>query len=400
FVDLVTAPGAIPTPPAKPKPPAIDTAANIALRQSLANFTTAVGDAPRVITIYNGNPKAADEPPLWQSASVNVSQVFGASYTGGFLVSVGTVGGENAGSGDSFAELIVASTDKVAVFNVTVSARGATPTISATPVSVAPIVGLVTGLAVGDFSAAASDEIVVATLRSSGAAPAASVQVYKAAGATLTTAGPSFTISSLVEEGPSRKLVNVFQSGASLAVGDIDGGDPEPDASGRPAPNATVLRDKPELVLGAQRGGLANFRVLSNALVAGGSQADINIALTPGNAFTGPVRSYAKVSQWQPTGGPDYFTGMSTVARPTALSANAPLSLAVVDADGKTNARAEVFAAMGSTSSTQNAIRRIVWNGSVWQGAAVLDGVASRSIMVQPNDTKTRFPVGFGLRLG
>jgi hypothetical protein len=382
-VDLVTAPGAIPTAPTG------NTVANNALRKSLAAFTAAVGDAPRVITIYNGNPSGS-----WQSASVNVSQVFGGSYAGGFLVSVGNVGGENAGSGDSFAELIVASTDKVAVFNVAVSARGAAPSISATPVSVVQTDGLVTGLAVGDFSAAASDEIVVATLRSSGAAPAAFVQVYKAGATTLTTAGPSFTISSLVEEGPSRRLMNVFQSGASLAVGDIDGGGPVPDASG--------LRYKPELVLGAQKGGLANFRVLSNGLVAGGGglQADINIALTPGNAFTGPVRSYAKVSQWQPTGGPDYFTGMSTLPRPTALSANAPLSLAVVDADGKGNARAEIFAAMGSTSSTKSAIRRIVWNGSAWQGAVDLDGVASRSIVVQPNGTKTRFPVGFGLRLG
>ncbi len=379
-VDLVTAPGAIPTAPTG------NTVANNALRKSLAAFTAAVGDAPRVITIYNGNPSGG-----WQSASVNVSQIFGASYAGGFLVSVGNVGGENAGSGDSFAELIVASTDKVAVFNVTVSARGAAPSISATPVSIVQTDGLVTGLAVGDFSAAASDEIVVATLRSSGAAPAAFVQVYNAGATTLTAAGPSFTISSLVEEGPSRRLMNVFQSGASLAVGDIDGGRPVPDASG--------LRYKPELVLGAQKGGLANFRVLSNPLVAGGSQGDINIALTPGNAFTGPVRSYAKLSQWQPTGGPDYFTGMSTLARPTALSANAPLSLAVVDADGKVNARAEVFAAMGSTSSTQNAIRRIVWNGSAWQGAVDLDGPASRSIVVQPNG-KTRFPVGFGLRLG
>jgi hypothetical protein len=144
--------------------------------------------------------------------------------------------------------------------------------------------------------------------------------------------------------------------------------------------------------------------VLSNAVVASGSQATINTALTSGiGRFTQASRAASTIvngkTVWQPTGGPDYFTGMSSVPNAKALGANAPLSVAVVNSQG-TSLRADIFAALGATNATNNAIRRISWDGSAWLGAATLDGPGTITVQPAAGSPKTRFPLGLGLRLG
>jgi hypothetical protein len=141
--------------------------------------------------------------------------------------------------------------------------------------------------------------------------------------------------------------------------------------------------------------GLSNFRVLANELVMAGSQAAIDEALGPNGRFTQAARQPIG-GTWQPTGGPDYFVRRS-VPVPIAGVANSALSVTVVDSDGRGNARAEVFAAIGATTTTNNEVRKLVWGGTVNQWAAVGD------FTVQPGAgslSKTKFPLGFGLRLG
>ncbi len=337
FVDLVTAPGGAPE-----------------------TMAAAFGDAARVITIFNGNPAGG-----WESAAVNVASVFGADYTGGFLVALGDVRPENAGAGSGVAELIVASTTMVAVFEVEVSGRGTLPVISPVPVATWTTAATVTGVAAGDFSADPQDLVVVATTTTNGAAlpsadmATATVQTFAVAPGALELQR-EFRITSEVQNGPpgSGFTQNVFLNGATLAVGDIDG--ELTNEAGQP-------RLKPELVLASQAMGLGNFRVLANELVAGGSQGDIDTALTDGNGFTRQSRNQYDANQvWQPAGGPDYFVG-TTVPVPTAGGANAGLAVAVVDSDGRVDAasdlgRAEVFASLNALVTSQGKIvRRFSW---------------------------------------
>jgi hypothetical protein len=340
FADLVTAPGASPARPA-------------------ATF----GNATRIVTIYSGNPAAA-----WESVSLDVSNVF-PGYSGGFQVTLGDVLPEAGGAGRVL-ELVVAGTGKVAVYQLTVPGRGSQPVIDSLPVAewTTPAGSRITGLAAGDFSAAGSDLVVLATANAGGT----TVQTFS-----LTTgsfvAQNAFRVASYVEANPRRRLRNVFATGATLAVGDIDG----------------AADGKPELVLAAGAQGLANFRVLANDLVAAGSQAAINEALSIGRGFTQQSRSQYTVVNgrrvWQPAGGPDYFTGTSV------QRTNAPVFVAVVNASGRT-AAGQVFAALGSPNATRNEIRKLFWSSlSNWQSAGEL-GVLPAG--------QTRFPIGGGLRLG
>jgi hypothetical protein len=378
FVDLVTAPGKVG-----------------------ANFAANVfGDTPRIITIYNGNPAGS-----WRSSSINVSGESGlAAYTGGFQVSLANLRPENTGVGNAVAELVVASSNNVFVYEITAASRGAEPVIS--PVAALPPIttgGTITGLATGSFGDSPLADIVVATTTATPAQVAgwlssanASLALQRTSAVTVYSAEANFapnswfTLASNVFNGiptGQGRLQNVFLGGAALAVGDIDG-----------APDG-----RPELVLAAATNGLANFRVLSNSLVASGSQADIDGALTVGNGFTQASRAASTIvngkTVWQPTGGPDYFTGMSSVPNAKALGANAPLSVAVVNSRG-TSLRADVFAALGATNATNNAIRRISWGGSSWIGAATLAGPGTISVQPAAGSPKTRFPLGLGLRLG
>jgi hypothetical protein len=348
FAELLTAPGVSPAIPA-------------------ATF----GTATRIITIYNGDKAAG-----WQSVSLDVSGAF-PGYSGGFQVTLGDVLPEVPGSGSGVLELIVAGTNKVAVYELTVPGRGAAPVIAATPAAIWTVGPRfrITGLAAGDFSAAASDEVVVAT-----AAPAGTfVRTFTLADGGFTTQS-SFWAWSYVEGDPQRRLRDVFANGASLAVGDIDG-----------APDG-----KPELVLAAGSQGLANFRVLANDLVATGSQAAINQALSMGRGFTQRSRpQFTTVNGrqvWQPAGGPDYFVGVPRLTNAVARGINAPLSVAVVNARG-TTAAGQVFAALGPQNATSNMVRRLAWSSleASWSG--------TDAFQAQPAG-RTRFPLGGGVLLG
>jgi hypothetical protein len=321
-----------------------------------------------VITVHNGNPSGT-----WKSASIDVGAVFGSQYLDGFLVTVGNASTENSGSGNATVELIVASTRKVAVFDVTVSARGGTPTIVASPARW-ELAGTITGLASGTFSGPVgglADVVVASTTATSKTAVTAlnttTVSVFKPAGGVS-----PFKVNDRVWNGdpakPGTSLVNVFLNGASLAVGDID----------------NTIDQKPELILGAGAGGLGNFRVLSADVVAGANQPAVDAALGRSGIFSHPARS--GVRPWQPSGGPDYFVGQAVPA-PVGAGFNAPLSMAVVESNGK-DFKAEVFAALGSSNQTGNQIRSFVWN-SGWSGTD----------WHSPEGTN-RLRKGAGLRLG
>jgi hypothetical protein len=264
----------------------------------------------------------------------------------------------------------------------------------------------VTGVTSGNFSGDSADEIVIATTTNVGSdvAPSAAdanrttafVQCFSVGSGQL-TATSVFAIKSMVQNGPpgSGFSANVFFNGASLAAGDVDG----------IITTADGPQLRPELVLGASFMGLGNFRVLANDLIRSGNQSGVDAALTLGNAYTQPSRPQLTPPKWQPTGGPDYFVDRS-VPEATGLGANSPLSVAVVDGDGRLTtgttraAHAEVFAAIGATNQTANMIRRMGWNGTNWYADDMGQIQARPRPSADQITAKTRFPMGFGLRLG
>jgi hypothetical protein len=136
--------------------------------------------------------------------------------------------------------------------------------------------------------------------------------------------------------------------------------------------------------------------VLANDLVATGTQAAIDTALAVGNGFTRASRSqYVAVKGrqvWQPAGGPDYFTGIQRLPNAFARGINAPLSVAVVNADGRA-AGGQVFAALGPQNTTANMVRQLAWSSleAAWSG--------TDAFQAQPSG-RNRFLAGGGLRLG
>ena len=387
YNELATAPGAMPA-------------------SLLPSLGPVFGDAARVITLYDGASKGA------AYASVNVSAQFPANYAGGFFVTLANVQPENAGSGDAVAELVVASSGRVVVYNVTVPNRGGSPVIATPPVAIYdfPTSGTgavrITSITSGDFTGDVAEEVVVATTTNgvSDATPSkkdadrttAYVQCFSVGAGQLTKTS-EFAIKSMVQNGPSGSgySADIFYNGASLAAGDVDG---------------IVTTDagpqlRPELVLGASSMGLGNFRVLANDVVRSGNQSTVNAALTLGNAYTQPSRPQLPPPQWQPTGGPDYFVGQS-IPNAVESGANFPLAVAVVDSDGRLSiganrsVNAEVFASLGATEGIPNVIRRIRWNGSNW----LADDFGQIQTRPRPTDNqeaaKTRFPLFVGVRLG
>jgi hypothetical protein len=99
----------------------------------------------------------------------------------------------------------------------------------------------------------------------------------------------------------------------------------------------------------------------------------VNTALVNGNGFTRSSRSqYVTVNGspvWQPAGGPDYFTGIEQLTNAFALEINRPISIAVVDSDGRTT-KGQVFAAINTPDGTSRMIRKITWNNLdvAWSG--------------------------------
>jgi len=358
--DLVVAPGGVPDRPDPATP-----------SQRLARV---FGASLSTVAIFDGAVT-----PAWDPVSIDVGGVFTGGARDGYFVALGDCVDDSPGSG--VMELIVAAGGRVAMFDLLVSVQGGRPEINPVPVRVTdlPSGQEITSLTVGRlFATGGHDDIVIASTTASQRA-AGTTRVTTLAGSTLETTR-SFVVSSLVESGPSRRLVDVFGFGASVGVGDIDGD------------------QRVDLVLGAGVNGLANFRVLGNEFVTAGT------AITNPASFAatiaeqlGPRGRFAQAPRqgrgWRPTGGPDFFTPGEVVG-PTGMGFNAPLSVVVVNGLPAANGKAQIFAALGGSNQTANTVRRFLFNGpNAWTADAL-------TALLPSTPGNSRFRYGGGVRLG
>jgi ELWxxDGT repeat protein len=308
--------------------------------------------------------------PAWAPVSIDVAATFGSQASGGLLVTLADVVADAAGSGRM--ELIVAAGRQIAVYDILVSKEGV-PSISPLPLvqSFLPVGQTICAVSAGSFFASdgRSDILLASTTSNGRTAGTTSVSILD--GTSLLTVR-SFAVTALVESGPSRRLVNVFGFGASLAAGDIDG------------------NQRDDLILGAGANGLANFRVLAHDLVVAGSAAAIAEQLGPRGTFS---QSRPAGPAWKPLGGPDFFTP-GNVTGPTGGGFNAPLAVVVVKDLPGSDGRAQFFAALGASNQTGNTIRRFHFTGpNAW--------VAEKSFDQLPSaPAAAMFRYGVGLRLG
>ncbi|NBV46993.1 MAG: hypothetical protein EBR86_15505 [Planctomycetia bacterium] len=452
-IDLVTAPGAVPSQLVDP----FTTGAG----QTKRPLADAFGAATRVITIYNGRTDAAAK---WASVSIDVSSFFPVpdaetatarttpvqkQYAGGFLVAAGDMLAEGIDSRNGTAELVVASTNHAhnlaLVFDVTVAAKGERPRITLAERAAdgvrAPVAArilpleagrTVTGLAVAAFAAQRDQERNVGKVFADiaiASTAAVSDQLTRSGGQAATdtsqlrlyrdgqagyVGGPTMNIVCPVEAGAPRTttvngtpvttkvLQNAFLFGAGLAAGDVDN---------------DLL---PDLVLGARAGGLGNFRVIANDVVRTLIQPATSRAVaqdlltrhlvgsdaaTNRFAVAGPHagRPTDNGGAWQPKGGTDFYHG-KRVPTPTGAGFNAPLSVAVVERDGR-SFTADVFAALGSSNQATELVRWIEWErAGVWRaGDALLVDDPAAGVVADPDSPNfgTEYlRAGRGLRLG
>jgi ELWxxDGT repeat protein len=297
-----------------------------------------VGSQSRV-AIFDGAPT-----PSWEPVSIDVAAVFGAEGAGGYLVAMGDVRADAAGSG--VRELVVAAGRRVAVFDVLVASPGSRPVIDPVPARVVTMAGGAIGsLAVGRLLGGAYDEIIVASNTAKGLA-AGTTTVTLLDGATLGTLR-SFTATARVESGPSRNLVDIFGFGANVAAGDFDG-------------NMTV-----DLALGAGVNGLGNFRVIGGEFIASQlwttNRASYQTAIAQQLGDRGVFSQVRPTvgTKWRPQVGPDFFSPL-VPKEPLGGGFNAPVSVvAVADGEG----RAKLFAALGSTGQSGNVVKRFAFLG-------------------------------------
>jgi ELWxxDGT repeat protein len=357
FGDLAVAPGGVPN-QADPT-------------QAGRKLATLFAGSSSRIALFDGTPT-----PSWEPVSIDVGGVFGAEGAGGYLVALGDVRADAAGSGSR--ELVVAAGRRVAVFDVLVGSTGARPVINSVPVQVATLAGgTITSLAIGRVMGGGFDDILVATNTSRGlTAGATTVSILD--GTTL-GAIRSLTVSARVESGPSRSLVDIFGFGSQLAVGDFDG-------------NSTT-----DLALGAGANGLGNFRVI------GGEFLTSQLWLTDRGQYQaaiaqqlGDTGSFAHVravvgTRWQPRVGPDVFSPQVPQA-PIGGGFNAPVSVAAVP-DG--TGRAKLFAALGAMNQSGNVVKRFTFAGGVdrWVNDASFE-------MRPASPGRPQIRIGIGLRLG
>ena len=308
--------------------------------------------------------------PAWAPVAIDVAATFGSQASGGLLVTLADVVADATGSGRM--ELIVAAGRQIAVYDILVSAEGV-PSINPQPIAqvLLPVGQTISAVSAGSFFATngRSDILIASTTSNGRTAGTTSVSILD--GTSLLTVR-SFAVKALVESGPSRRLVDAFGYGASLAAGDIDG------------------NQQDDLILGAGANGLANFRVLAHDLVVAGSAAAIAEQLGPRGTFS---QSRPAGPAWKPLGGPDFFTP-GNVSGPTGSGCNTPLAVVVVKDLPGSDGRAQFFAALGASNQTGNTIRRFHFTGpNAW--------VAEKSFDQLPSTpTATMFRYGVGLRLG
>ena len=347
YDDLITIPAGIPswvTPQAAPQ-----------FRRAYAADLGTVG-------IFSGNPDG-----VWKSASFK---------TGGLpVVTVGQVFVSAVDLGSSKLPEIVltggASKTTILAFANT-APQGARPAFSSTPaMRSAAFAGVATGLTGGVFSADNVPRVAVATLSGGGT----TLTLLQPAAGQQLAVDSAFPLRASYTPGKA-KPVNIFAAGATLAVGDFDGG--------------TDGNDQVDLLVGAGPGGWANFRIIPGETLVSKNQSLIN------NELAGKADSSTY-------GAPKAFYGP---AEP--YTANGRLTLWAADSD--LDAKVEVFAAIGSSNRTSllapkadqnrgDLIRRIAFTGS-WQtaNAALSDGFVTLQTTVPGKGT--RFLVRSGVNLG
>jgi ELWxxDGT repeat protein len=351
--DVVTAPGAVPD-RADPGTPG-------------GTLAEAFGSSLARVAIFDGAGSNG-----WSPVTLNLAAVFGDRPAGGLLVAAGDLRSDAAGSG--VVELVVASATKLAIYDVLVAAPGARPSIRPTPLQVIDVAGTLTGMTVGRFFTDGGRDDVVTALASL-ASRSTTVEIRSGATLGLRT---GFVASTTVESGPSHALVDVFSAGAALAAGDFDGD------------------SRQDLALGAGTGGLANFRILGNEVLTS-PLAQTNPAgfaqLVGGQLATTGRFGQPRIAgaTWRPLGGPDFYTP-GDASGPTGGGINSPLSLVAAGrtADGRTR----LFAALGATNQTPNAVREFAFRSDVGWTAPFTFSV------LDANPTGARFRIGSGLRLG
>lgn len=312
------------------------------------------------------------------SIDVNANGRFGDAAEG-YLAAIGDVLADHAGSGSK--ELIVASGNRLAVFDILAAPAGGQSSFSdAVPRVVdLPAGSRISAVATGAFFATGGghDLVVASTTASIRSAGTTTISIYDGGTLQLRT---SFPIVATVQSGPGRRMVNVFGYGASLAVGDIDGD------------------LKPDLVMGAGANGLGNFRVLGHSFITSSTsvtsatayRAAIVTQLGPQGDF-GWQRTAG--STWKPSGGPDFFMPLD-VPGPLGRGFNAPLSVATaVGIDGRTR----IFAAIGANNTTGNEVRRFLFDRL---NAPAQRWTGETAFTPSPSAGGTRFRLGGGLRIG
>jgi hypothetical protein len=345
------------------------------------------GNALQKIGIFNGSPKAG---LAWTSATLDVSGVFGGSYTGGFMLTTGGLTGDATG----IPQVIVAPSDTTsafngaAVFTVAATSRGGAPVVTTTPVlQTATLAGTITGITAGSFSTPVDSSTpgAVSLAVASVSASQGKVTVFGEQASALVQ--QSMVNLSLSLNRGDGVMVNVFANGASLVAGDLDGD------------------QRFELIVGAQGNGMSNFRVIPGDVLLSGNQSAVNAALvagagqqfasgTTGGRLAGSTTSGGRLIQYQQEN-LDYWFGapLSRASAYVGSGLNAPLHIAIGDANGR--GRTQLFAALGAYNSTTNSVIRFSFDKTVpsvtgrWSRKQVFQAVGAGG---------TSFALGSGVR--
>ena len=322
YEDIVTAPGPLP-----------------------AHTTNTFGDSLRKIGFFNGNPSGS-----WVYESIDVSDLFGADYTGGFNLTAGNVLPYDAEQNPFLTEqVIVSSSSPTGIFNGAVvftlastTVRGA-PSQTVVPIKTPAVSGTITDITTGRFSNN-DDEASIVLATTTGSQTTVSVfGLDEDAEQNTFVSEANFTLSLNLPQA-NGVTTDIFAQGTSMSAGDLNGDDID------------------ELVVAAGASGMGNFRVLEGQTVLGGIQADINAMLNMSlgdfgtGAMDGRYSAYADGSQnpQQVQSNLDYFYG-TPVAGFTGQGFNSEMVVTLADSDG--DLTYEVFIAIRGVNSSGNTIK-------------------------------------------